>query len=250
MMKNIKKFIITIIGWSIGIIVTTVVVILCIISVIIDPVKRNLISIIKQKWGMIITKIGVKNLIVYGEDKIKDKTGTLFVSNHQSMFDVYILSALTPPKTSFLSKKEIIFVPFIGLLMKFQGCVFVDRSNSEKAKKSLQEVIKKIKEGVNFIFFAEGTRSKDGSLQPFKPGILKIVNELKEETSIIPVTIVGSHKIMKKGSFLLNRGDVVVIFSDPFPPPKGKMSFEEGEKYLNDLRNVILKNLEKYKEYN
>ncbi len=249
-MKKIKVFLVSLLGWSVGIICTSILVCLASLSLLIDPFKRRYISKIKRVWGKIITKIGVKELIVIGGEKIKDLKGTIFVSNHQSVFDIYIISALTHPETTFLSKKEVFYVPFFGILMKLQGCVFIDRRNSERAKQSLKEVVDKLKKGMNFIIYPEGTRSKDGKLQPFKPGILKIINELEEKTSIVPVTIIGSRKIMKKGSFLLNRGKVVVVFSDKFPPPKGKMTFEEGDKYLEKLRNVILNNLNKYAEYN
>ncbi len=250
MPKKIRDFFISILGWGVGIICTAFLVFFAFLSLIFDPFNRNLLAFIKNLWGKLITKIGVKELIVIGGENIKNLKGTMFVSNHQSIFDVYILSALTPAKTSFLSKKEVLYVPLFGILMKFQGCVFIDRKNSESARKGLMEVINKLKKGFNFIIFPEGTRSKDGKLQPFKPGILKIVNRLKDKTSIVPVTIIGTHKIMKKGSFILNRGKVVVVFSEKFPSPEGEMTFDEGNVYLKKLRDVILKNLDKYSEYN
>jgi len=92
-------------------------------------------------------------------------------------------------------------MPFVGASCKALGHVFVDRKNSENARKSLIESKHKIKDGICAFFFPEGTRSKDGQLITFKKGAFRMAKDL--DLPIIPVTISAANKVMAANSLVI-----------------------------------------------
>ena len=79
-----------------------------------------------------------------------------------------------PYHFNFIAKKELIWVPFIGLDMILGGDFLIDRTNPRKAKQCLDNVEKRLKKGWNMLIFPEGTRSENGDLLPFKRGAFKL----------------------------------------------------------------------------
>jgi 1-acyl-sn-glycerol-3-phosphate acyltransferase len=73
-----------------------------------------------------------------------------------------------------------------------------------------------IRQGVNMTIYVEGGRSFDGKLIPFKKGPFYLAVECS--VPVVPVTVVGTHRIMPKGRSAIKPGDVKVIFHDPIEP--------------------------------
>lgn len=203
-------------------------------------IKNGIVSHITAKTfsKTILTIAGVK-LKIEGLEKIDKKGKYVFVSNHTSYFDIPILINVIPNNLRFIYKKSIAYIPFFGWSVYLGGYVPVDRSNARsgfEAIKNAALIIKK--KGLSFIVFPEGTRSKDGNLGNFKRGAFILANEAKEK--IVPVTIIGSDKILPKKSFRIKSGVVKVIIGDP-------LDYKDDKNFLNEIRDVINKNLEKNK---
>jgi 1-acyl-sn-glycerol-3-phosphate acyltransferase len=92
----------------------------------------------------------------------------------------------------------------------------VDRKGTEGGKKSIAQAAKLMREkGYSFLIFPEGTRSRDGKLQPFRRGGFFLA--LEGGAPIVPVSIRGTFEIWPKGQRAARRGKVSVVFHDPVP---------------------------------
>lgn len=148
---------------------------------------------------------------IVGKENIPQGQSFILLSNHQSFVDIGFLISTTCP-IAFLAKKELFKLPFFGESLKFMGCIPVDRGN-RRANLELPNLLRQriTQEQYNYCVFPEGTRSIDGSLLVFKAGIFKIIKEAP--VPILPVTIIGSGKVMpKKGlSFYTGQKPRIVI---------------------------------------
>ena len=132
-------------------------------------------------------------------------------------------------------------IPFFGWAMAAAGIIKVDRSNREKAIKSIERAGESIKKGVSVILFPEGTRSPDGDIHTFKKGAFVLA--LKSGVPIVPISISGTRRILEKHSLSLNPGTVKIVISEPIDSSNYKL--EEREKFASDVRHVIINNFDK-----
>jgi 1-acyl-sn-glycerol-3-phosphate acyltransferase len=78
---------------------------------------------------------------------------------------------------------------------------------------SVEKAIEHLKGGLSFVIFPEGTRSPDGRLRPFKKG--SFVMAIRAQVPIVPISVVGAHKVMRKGEVAVHPGNVIVKFHPP-----------------------------------
>lgn len=154
-------------------------------------------------WGRVCLKLAGLRLQIHGQQNIPAEGPAIYVSNHQSNFDIPILYAGLPIQFRWMAKQELFRVPFFGLAMKRCGYIPIDRSDRRKAMHSLNEAAQKINAGTSVIIFPEGTRTADGQVQEFKKGALIIA--AKAQVPVIPVTITGSYQVQPKGSWLVKK---------------------------------------------
>jgi 1-acyl-sn-glycerol-3-phosphate acyltransferase len=91
----------------------------------------------------------------------------------------------------------------------------VDRERRSSALRSLEKAAGQVRTGRPVLFFAEGTRSADGRLQPFKRGAFVIA--LKAGVPIVPVSVSGGHEVLPKSSLRIRPGRIVVRYGPPIP---------------------------------
>ena len=134
----------------------------------------------------------------------------IFAANHISAIDPMTFIPVIPRRVALLVKKELFLVPLLSAGMRVAQFVEVDRSNRDSAAASVDAAIRRLKQGLSFAVYAEGTRSPDGRLQPFKKGTF--VMAIAAGVSVVPVSIVGAQKLMPKGGLAIRGGDVTVRF--------------------------------------
>ncbi len=136
------------------------------------------------------------------------------MSNHVSIIDGPLLFMLNPQSLRVIIKKEAFRIPIISQAMRQIGFIPVDRKRLKGGKESIDRASRMIREkGFSFLIFPEGTRSRDGEVQPFKRG--GVLLALNSQADIIPVTIKGTYEMMPKGSFFIKKGTVRVICHQP-----------------------------------
>lgn len=171
---------------------------------------------------------GVK-VRVHGRERLDPHKAYLFMSNHQSQFDILaLMSVLDAFQLRWVAKRELRKVPVLGLCMQRTHQILVDRESRAQAVATIRRVKELLHAGISVLFFPEGTRSKDGQLLPFKPGGFAVAVETG--VPVVPVTINGSRAIMPSGDWKVRAGEIEVILSEPIqldPLLNKKMAREE-----------------------
>lgn len=137
---------------------------------------------------------------ITGIENIPDET-VLFVGNHRSIFDVVLLIKVINRPFGFIGKKELTKIPYLNLLLKLMGGLFLDRNNFREGLKIILAGIEMLKSGLSMLIFPEGTRNKESEEPlPFKQGSLKLAE--KANVPIVPFSIKGTDNIFENNNGL------------------------------------------------
>jgi 1-acyl-sn-glycerol-3-phosphate acyltransferase len=163
----------------------------------------------------------VKNLLLLGirvkvinQHNLPENTTLIFVSNHQSLFDISPVSwYFRKYNPKFVSKKELgSGIPSVSYNLRNGGAVLIDRSNGKQAIVELSKFAKRINENKwSGAIFPEGTRSKNGQPKEFATNGLKILTKYNPEGFIVPLTVNNSWKVFKYGKFPFGIGSPITI---------------------------------------
>jgi 1-acyl-sn-glycerol-3-phosphate acyltransferase len=201
-----------------------------------------IIYYIAKIWtNSILLAAGVK-LHVEGLEKIDPRKSYIFIGNHQSHFDVLSVFSALPLTVRFMAKKELFKIPVFGWSLYASGTIRIDRSNRERAIKSMNNALDRIKRGVSVVVFPEGTRSEDGKIREFKKG--GFVLAIKGGIPIVPVSISGSRFILPKNTLRIKPGEIKIIINDPIQTDQ--FGYQEREKLSLDVRRIIVENYDEH----
>jgi 1-acyl-sn-glycerol-3-phosphate acyltransferase len=167
------------------------------------------VAVAGARFAMVICGIKVQ---AKGQEHIPQGV-CIFVANHTSNADPPAVVGSIPRRVALLGKKEVFRVPILGTVLKMAGFVPVDRGNREAAMASVDQALEHLHHGVSYLIFPEGTRSPDGRLRPFKKG--SFVMAIRAQVPIVPVSVIGAHKVMLKGELGVHPGSVTVRFHPP-----------------------------------
>jgi 1-acyl-sn-glycerol-3-phosphate acyltransferase len=185
---------------------------------------------------------GVK-VRVQGRERIDPTKAYLFMANHQSNFDIPILMvAFDTLQVRWVSKQEVRKVPIIGLCMQRTHQVLVDRDSPTQAVAVIRQVKALLEAGISAAFFPEGTRTRDGHLQPFKPGGFAVAAEAK--VPVVPTVVRGSRALWPPGGVELRPGTVDVIFCQPIAIDPQLSKKAAREDLLRRVHAVIAEQLQ------
>jgi 1-acyl-sn-glycerol-3-phosphate acyltransferase len=168
---------------------------------------------IGQHWAHSIMGLSGVRVTVTGLEKVTDPRGIVYLGNHASMFDIWALMGWLPGQLRFVGKKEINYVPVLGWLWKYSGNIPIDRKTPKKYVESLEKARATILAGNCIVMYPEGTRTPDGRLQEFKRGPFSLA--MKAGATIVPVTINGSYRLLRKGSLRIYPGTIDLVIHDP-----------------------------------
>jgi len=162
----------------------------------------------------------------------------IFIANHQGYYDIFALAGYLSVQLRWVSKSILFRIPFMGWAMKASGYIPVKRNNRKQSYQAFLNTLEAIKAGSSIVVFPEGTRSKDGSIGVFKKGSQLLAERAK--VPVVPVTIVGTRDIIRKGSILIYPNVVRIIIS-PYVTIDGDNKKKGGE-ILQDIRKTICSN--------
>jgi 1-acyl-sn-glycerol-3-phosphate acyltransferase len=152
---------------------------------------------------------------VSGRDKIDRDQPYVIVSNHQSGADILVLFKLMV-HFKWVSKWSLFFFPFIGWNMAMNRYIALKRGRKSSINRMVEKCKQAIQQGNSIMIFPEGTRSRDGRVQPFKTGAFRIA--LETEAPILPIAICGTSEAIRKGGLMIHRNyDMEVNVLDPIP---------------------------------
>ncbi len=204
----------TILVWTLGLPVTGALFLLILLSLLIDRSGRFVHSI-GAFWCRIIVRLSGVKVSLRGVEHLPLDRPVIMLSNHIGAFDIPVLQGYLPLQFRWVSKKSLFKIPVIGWTMTLAGYISIDRENSPRAFRAIIKTAKKIKDGTSVLVFPEGTRSAAGRLLPFKKGPFFLAR--KSGVDIIPVGVVGTRDIMKKGSLAINPSEVQITIGGRIP---------------------------------
>lgn len=150
---------------------------------------RVLSNIVKK-----VNRAGNVKIISDGEENLPKENGYVLFPNHQGLFDALVLLETNKQPITFVMKKEIENQWFIKKIIKLLQAQIIDRDDIRQSMGVINTMTKEVKEGKNYVIFAEGTRSKNGNqLLNFKGGSFK--SAVNAKCPIVPVAIIDSYKV-------------------------------------------------------
>lgn len=164
-----------------------------------------------RAWSRLILLTTGVRLRVEGLESLPREGACIFVSNHQSIYDIPILFWALPFQLRIIAKASLGRFPVLGWHLRCTGHLLVERERTGAA--TLKHVAAMTAGGQSLIVFPEGTRSRDGRVGPFKRGLFLMA--IEAGLPVVPVSVAGSRHVMLKGRLMTCPGDVDVVVHEP-----------------------------------
>ncbi|HEX8853848.1 MAG TPA: lysophospholipid acyltransferase family protein [Pyrinomonadaceae bacterium] len=168
-----------------------------------------------RTWSRMISRTVGARVRVAGAENIRPGVSYVFLSTHQSYMDIPVMLGYLPAQLRIAAKREVFQIPFLGWHLRRAGHIPINRSSTAEAVSTLQRATADIRDGVCAFLFPEGTRSRDGALQPFKKGGFKLA--MQTRLPIVPVTIIGTRRLLPRDSIIFRPGRVLMYVDAPIP---------------------------------
>jgi 1-acyl-sn-glycerol-3-phosphate acyltransferase len=167
---------------------------------------------------------------VHGMANYPKEDGFLICSNHQSHLDPVIVGLACPRSANTLGRETLTnFKPF-GALLYYLDLIAIDREGGGLA--GLKETMRRLRLKETVVMFPEGTRTRDGELQPIKMGFATIARKVK--APILPMAFDGAFQSMPRSSWLIRPGRIHVVIGKPiFESEYREMTDEELGEWLS-----------------
>jgi 1-acyl-sn-glycerol-3-phosphate acyltransferase len=189
--------------------------------------------------GRMVLWLGGVKVDLCNREKIVRDRAVVFMANHQSNADAPAVFVQLPPVLT-LGKKEFFRVPILGTAMRLRGFIPVERKRIRRqAVEQVEAAVRALRAGHSFVVFPEGTRSRDGRLQPFKKGVF--VMAIEAGVPIVPLSVSGAAKIMGKGSPVIHPGVIRITVHDPVPT-EGR-TLDDMARIMDKVRQAMCQGL-------
>ncbi len=166
-----------------------------------------------RTWSWLILATTGVEVRTSGVERVPPGESYVFVSNHQSIYDIPILFCHLPFQLRIIAKASLGAFPVLGWHLRYTGHVLVERDRA--GAKTLRQVAALMRHAHSLIVFPEGTRSSDGQVGRFKAGLFLLAVEAG--LPVVPVAIVGSRHVMRKRRLMTCPGQVELVVHDPIP---------------------------------
>lgn len=166
-----------------------------------------------RAWArLILATTGVRTS-ARGVERVDRGVSYVFVSNHQSIYDVPVLFAALPLQLRIIAKASLGRFPVLGWHLRWTGHLLVDRARAGAG--ALKQVARMMRRGHSLIVFPEGTRSADGRVGRFRRGLFLLA--IDAGLPVVPVAVAGTRRVMRKGRLTTRPGDVTLVVHPPVP---------------------------------
>ena len=182
---------------------------------------------------------GVK-VDVKGLELLDPKQPYVFIANHWSYLDGAPLFACTGRRMGLVGKKELLKAPILGYGMGFVNVIAIDRSNRERAVETIRIATERLRSGISFGVFAEGTRALPGEMLPFKKGAFHMAVEAG--VPIVPIAFKNSDQLMGRGTGEAWPGTIEMVMLPPVET-SWVSGDEDLQRLVDQVQAVIMKEL-------
>jgi 1-acyl-sn-glycerol-3-phosphate acyltransferase len=196
--------------------------------------------LLARLWANSILWVSRVKITVKGTQKLDPGRSYIYMPNHQSNADIPLLLGRLPVQFRWLAKAELFKIPVFGRAMRGVGYISIDRSNRKSAFESLAKAAATIRNGTSVLIFPEGTRSRHGSILPFKKG--GFVLAVDSGVPIVPIIIKGTRNIVPKGHFLIRAAPVSMEILDPVET--AGYTRKTKDELLQRIRSILIDHFE------
>ncbi len=202
----------------------------------------NLAFTLSKGWAWIMVKATGVSLSIRHRERIREGESYIIISNHQSLYDILAIVLTLEIQFRWIIKKEVLKVPLFGYALYASRNIFIDRSNREKSIQTIHKGFNRLPEGVSVLFFAEGSRSPDQTVRDFKKG--GFIMAVERGLPILPLTVNGSRKVLKKGDLEYKSGPIEVVVGEPIDT--SGYDIDSLQEVIDRTRDVIIANRNPY----
>lgn len=190
-----------------------------------------------RAWSWLILATTGVEVTVQGLERIERGKTYVFVANHQSIYDIPSLFWSIPFQLRIIAKESLGNFPMLGPHLKRTGHMLVDRGKPDRSG-IFGWATRLTANGLSLIVFPEGTRSRTGMMGKFKGGSIMLA--MQAGLPIVPISVIGSRHVMKKGELTTRPGHVTLIVHDPIETPaNAEPSVHEVREFADRVREVI-----------
>jgi 1-acyl-sn-glycerol-3-phosphate acyltransferase len=165
-------------------------------------------------------------LKIYGRENLIEQGPAILASNHASFLDPPLVGVACRKEVFYLARKTLFEKPVLGLLLPRINCIPVDRDRGDVG--AVRTLLRLLKEGKRVVVFPEGTRSRDGNLQPARGGLGLII--AKSLAPVVPVRIFGSYAALPRSGGI-HFSQVTVVVGKPLIFTKADIGTDERSAY-------------------
>jgi len=177
------------------------------------PPRGNWSFAVMRVWSSCLLAAGFVRVETRYAPELEPGKSYVFLSNHQSLFDIPVLIATAPGQVRMVAKRTLFLIPLFGWAMKAGGFIPVDRADRSTARQTFSSAVARLRAGTSILLFPEGTRSLTDTLLPFQRGGFLLA--LKIGLPIVPVGIRGTRAIQHRGNWAIRPGTAVISYGAP-----------------------------------
>ena len=198
------------------------------------------VDVLGRAWGRWIVKVCGIKVEVEGLERLDPAQSYVVISNHLSNFDIWATLGALPLTIHFVAKKELLKLPFFGHALAVSDHIIIDRANPDEAVAVINtRVANQIGKGFCILFYAEGTRSPDGKVHPFKKGGITLA--LRTGLPIVPLSVSGTRKFLPQRRMIIRPvGRVKLVLGEPIDTRA--YTLDQRDELTEQVRRVVIQN--------
>ncbi|MDT8449233.1 MAG: lysophospholipid acyltransferase family protein [Wenzhouxiangellaceae bacterium] len=182
---------------------------------------------VAARWARLIAYLTPMRVEIEGRENIEPGQSYVVVANHRSQYDIPLIYGFCGLDLRWVIKAEIGRLPFVAQGCRAIGHIFIDRGNPDQARAAINDAVAKLPPGTSVLFFAEGTRSRNGELLPFRKGAFRVAAD--RGLPVLPMTVTGTRAILPPGSLRIRPGRGRLVIHPPIRPQPGAADQVVGE---------------------
>jgi putative phosphoserine phosphatase/1-acylglycerol-3-phosphate O-acyltransferase len=177
---------------------------------------------------------------VQGEDHLWAHRPSVFMFNHQSLLDGYVLLRLLRRGFTGVAKQEVAQMPLLGQILRALDFAFIDRGATRSAIEAMAPAVDRLQRGMSVVISPEGTRSLTPRLGRFKKGAFHIA--MQAGVPVVPVVFRNTYEVMRRGSLLFRPGTVDVCVLPPIDVTAWRV--DDLDRHVADVRALFERTLD------
>lgn len=189
-----------------------------------------------REWGRGMLRATRIRVVVEGRERLDPSVPKVYIANHASQVDIWAILAEFPGTVRFIYKKGMDWIPLMGMAMRAARHIPIKRQVRSAAFAAYDEAASYIRAGSSAVVFAEGTRSRNGRLQPFKKG--SFVLAIAAQAPVVPVLCEGTYALMPRGSWAPRRGTVLLRIGEEIRT--AGMNYDDRSRLAEQARAALL----------